>query len=74
MDAFIFAPQCVKEVYAKRDAMRAGTSHYSYASSYHDLLSGCKVKKKIHTFQTFRQKNLETWVHRYTGTRVLLDN
>lgn len=55
MDAFIFAPQCVKEVYAKRDAMRAGTSHYSYASSYHDLLSGCKDKNKFNTFQTFRQ-------------------
>ena len=30
-------PFCVKEVYALRDAMRAGASHYSYTSSIHDL-------------------------------------
>ena len=33
--------------------MRAGTSHYSYASSYHDLLSGCKVTKYFNKFQIF---------------------
>ena len=34
-----FCPLCVAEVYALRcDAMLAGTSHYPFTSSYHDLL------------------------------------
>ena len=35
------------------DAMLAGTSHYPYTSSSHDLLSGCKDRHFSLIFQTF---------------------
>ena len=35
------------------DAMLAGTSHYPYTSSSHDLLSGCKDRCFFCNLQTF---------------------
>ena len=45
-DAFVFAPECVWEVYViKRDAMRAGTSHDPYTSATHDLFPNAKIQQ-----------------------------
>lgn len=45
-DAFVFAPECVLEVYViKRDAMRAGTSHNPYTSAKHDLFPNAKLQQ-----------------------------
>ena len=48
-----FAPYAWRRSTLARDAMLAGTSHYPYTSSSHDLLSGCKDKLFSLIFQTF---------------------
>ena len=53
MDASFLPLDAWRRVTLQRDAMRAGTSHYPYTSSSHDLLSGCKDKLFSLIFQTF---------------------
>jgi len=53
----IFAPYAWKRATLSRDAMRAGTSHYPYTSSSHDLLSRCKDKQFFRIFLIFERKS-----------------
>ena len=56
MDALIFAPNAWRRVTLARDAMLAGTSHYPYTSSSHDLLSGCKGNEFSYIIQIIFKK------------------
>ena len=56
-DASYFAPHAWRRVTLACDAMRAGTSHYPYTSSSHDLLSGCKDSFFFDIFQMFSKKS-----------------
>ena len=53
VDASFLPLDAWRRVTLQRDAMRAGTSHYPYTSSSHDLLSACKYTNFFISTQTF---------------------